>query len=182
MLQRISCAACGSNKFDRDAEGNLICSFCGTKFSSPREKVMCPACGTENPPEARRCMQCGLALGKACPTCNHVNPPGLDHCEKCAAPLDVLEAVISRARTQGRQIGYSKDQLVQSKQEDDSFMQAQRARLVEEERQRIARLAAQRQQAIKQQRLVIIIGLLFVGLLVAAGVALIVLTSGPPGG
>lgn len=179
-LRPITCAACGSSNFEHDAEDNLICSACGTKYASPRELIICPACGEENHPEARRCMNCGLVLGKTCAVCGHVNRPGLDHCEECASPLDVLSAVEERARGGGRQEGIVKQKLVQTKHQDMAYMQEQRARIDEEERQRRARLAQQRQESMKQQRMILTITLVGLAFLVLAVIVVLILSAGGP--
>ena len=87
-IKRISCTSCGGSQFARDEDGNLVCQFCGAQYQSLRDEILCRVCGTLNPSAARRCMNCGLILGRQCPVCAHVNPPGADHCEECASPLD----------------------------------------------------------------------------------------------
>jgi ribosomal protein L40E len=180
-LKRISCPSCGSSQFRHDDEGNLICEYCGTKFASPREEIVCPACGTENPPDARRCMQCGLMLGKSCPVCNHVNPPAAEYCEECASPLDVLESVYERARGGGRQKGMIKKHLVRSKQADMAYMQTERERIDAEERERQARLLVRQEQAQRQQKVIVAVTLAIVALLIVFGIVLALFLSQPGG-
>src|SRR5262245_5507922 len=95
-LKPIVCPSCGANTFEHDSAGNLICSHCGTKFESPRERILCPACHTYNSASAKICMNCGLTLGETCPVCNHVNPPGTENCLDCGTPLDALSSVMTR--------------------------------------------------------------------------------------
>jgi hypothetical protein len=176
-VRRITCPSCGGNQFQHDDEGNLICAFCGAQYASPREEIACPVCGTENPADAKRCMNCGLALGKVCPACNYVNPPGADHCENCAVPLDTLSSVLMRTKS-GRQYTtkLQKGQLVASKAEDMVYMQEQRARIEAEERERRARLAAQKAEAERQQRVIVSIVLGVFGLMVLVGFIVMMLT------
>src|SRR5215212_6001568 len=47
----------------------------------------CPSCGTENPHDARFCMQCGTALSRACPSCGTENPPQARFCMSCGTAL-----------------------------------------------------------------------------------------------
>lgn len=170
-LKRITCPSCGSSRFDHDSEGNLICSHCGVKFGSPRETLICPTCKTENPPQAKRCMGCGAALGKTCPVCNHPNAPGDDHCYHCGAPLDTLAAVSTRygvVKSLTENIRHQ--HRVQSKASGVRFMDEQRARLDAEERERAAFIAEQQFKAQRQQKTLIVIitllGIVFVGALV----------------
>src|SRR3954467_7840197 len=48
----------------------------------------CTGCGTENPHDARFCMQCGTALARSCPSCGTDNPPQARFCMSCGAALD----------------------------------------------------------------------------------------------
>lgn len=172
-LKRISCPACGSSHFEHDEDNNLVCAHCGTKFDSPREEIACPACGVLNPPEAKRCMNCGLMLGQRCVACNHVNPPGADHCENCAAPLDVLETVFARARSGGRQDSMMKAELLRTKQHDEVFMQQERERLEALERERQIELAERIARSRKEQRTIAVITV--IGLILMAALVISVL-------
>jgi ribosomal protein L40E len=180
-LQRITCPSCGSSHFEHDEEGSLICAHCGTKYASPREEIMCPACGTENPPDARRCMNCGLALGKVCPACNYANPPGADHCLNCGSPLDVLETIMTRARSGGRQDELARQRLIASKQSDMVYMQQQRELLDEEERQRLDHLAEQQREARRQQKIIVTVTLIALAVMAVVGVTLAVALLAPGG-
>lgn len=50
---------------------------------------LCPACGAQNPPEAKFCGECGTSLegGKTCPRCGTEVPPEGDVCEVCGTWL-----------------------------------------------------------------------------------------------
>lgn len=55
--------------------------------------IHCPSCGTENPPEAERCRECGTYLqAQACPQCGVSNPATANFCMRCGSSL-------SRTRT-----------------------------------------------------------------------------------
>ena len=182
-LKRIACAQCGSNSFVHDDEGNLICGHCGTKFDSPREDVICSACGTMNPPQAKRCMNCGLSLGQNCPACNHPNIPGADHCENCGTRLDVLSEVFARAEDGGRAKAMAlRERLVQSKAEDMQYMAEQRARIDAEDRERRARIAAQMEASRRETNRIILIMVIVVGIFVVLGLGAIILLSVIRGG
>ena len=49
--------------------------------------VICAACGTENGPGHKFCMECGEALARACPACGTPNPPQSKFCVECGASL-----------------------------------------------------------------------------------------------
>lgn len=177
-LKPITCAACGASAFEHDAEGNLICTHCGTKFASPREEIICPTCGTSNPAGAIRCMNCGLALGKLCPVCNTPNLPGAEVCIHCATPLDTLAAISTR-KGEGKRISDAmrEQRLVEQKGGDAIYMAEQRARIEAEERVRLEQLAAQQAESRRQQTTVIIVAVGLVMCLVIAGAALLLLTA-----
>ena len=50
--------------------------------------VSCVACGTENPPDARFCMNCGARLDRRCPSCGTKAPPDARFCMSCGTALD----------------------------------------------------------------------------------------------
>lgn len=172
-VMRISCPSCGGNQFDHDEAGNLICSFCGARYASPGEEIICPACGTKNPPDARRCMECGLVLGKLCPVCNHMNPAGADYCLECAAPLDTLETIYARLRERQTGSTVRAERMTAAKHLDQIYMEAQHERLQAEERERLARLAEQRARAIRQQRRLMTLTVA-AGLIIFAGVMMLI--------
>ena len=49
--------------------------------------MICPACGTENRPGAKFCMECAAPMAAACPTCGSTNSPTAKFCSECATPL-----------------------------------------------------------------------------------------------
>jgi class 3 adenylate cyclase len=49
--------------------------------------MKCPTCGTDNPANARFCIQCGAPLPRVCASCGAVNPAGARFCNQCGAPL-----------------------------------------------------------------------------------------------
>src|SRR5258706_1713397 len=50
-------------------------------------RMKCPTCGTDNPANARFCIQCGTPLPRGCASCGAVNPAGARFCNQCGAPL-----------------------------------------------------------------------------------------------
>src|SRR5262249_15356729 len=51
--------------------------------------MICPKCGTNNPDNARFCIECGqpLSLPITCPVCGAVNPAGARFCNQRGSPL-----------------------------------------------------------------------------------------------
>ena len=68
--------------------------------------MICIACGTDNPPGARFCMQCGQALPRVCPRCGTVNPPQARFCMHCGTPL-VEGATVSGAAPAGEDTDFT---------------------------------------------------------------------------
>jgi len=179
-LKPITCPSCGANDFEHDSEGNLICSHCGVKYASPREEIVCPACQTLNPADAKVCKECGLALGRICPACDQVNTPGTEHCVNCGTPLDTLALVTSRMGAgKRRSDALRENRLVKQKGEDMVYMQGQRERIDAEERARLAQLAAQQQKSRSEQRtLTLVVGVILLLIVVGAAAASFLLASG----
>ena len=50
--------------------------------------MSCPACGTDNPPGAHFCMNCGANLERRCPSCNTKASPEARFCMNCGASLE----------------------------------------------------------------------------------------------
>ncbi len=179
-LKPITCPSCGSSRFERDNEGNLICSACGTKFASPREQIVCPACGTYNPADANVCMNCGLTLGKICPACNHLNPPGTENCLECGTPLDTLSSLATRVgEGKRRSQALREQQLVRQKGDDLAYMERERERIDAEEQARQLQLARQRAEARRQQSNLIAISVVVL-LVIFVGIAVISLLMAVP--
>jgi class 3 adenylate cyclase len=49
--------------------------------------MICPNCGTANPPHAKFCIECGHPLPRLCATCGAENPAAARFCNQCGAPL-----------------------------------------------------------------------------------------------
>ena len=71
-------------------------------------------------------------------------------------------------------------QLVDTKHEDMRYMQEQRERLKEEEHRRMAQLAAQRVESQRQQRVMITIVLVGIGIAIIAGTILVLIATNSP--
>jgi tRNA A-37 threonylcarbamoyl transferase component Bud32 len=154
------CQLCGGQDFVQDFDGRFICGSCGTPLGQAPEDIDCPACGTLNPPQARKCMNCGLTLGRMCPSCNYQNPPTTDICLQCGTRLDRLSSMMMRTPSgKAQATKQAQEVAVKSKGHDAAFMEQQRIRLEEEERQRLIDFGAQKHEAVRQQRLIMTITL-----------------------
>jgi len=51
--------------------------------------MRCPACGSNNPAEAKFCDQCAAAMPTACQSCGRVNRAGAKFCAACSSPLEL---------------------------------------------------------------------------------------------
>ncbi len=54
--------------------------------------MICPTCHTENPDNARFCLNCGAALAKQCPNCQADLPLGARYCMHCGQSLRATTA------------------------------------------------------------------------------------------
>src|SRR3954469_6891280 len=57
--------------------------------------MQCPACNTENPPQARFCMGCAAPLARRCSACGTVLPESARFCIECAQPVAAPAPVVT---------------------------------------------------------------------------------------
>lgn len=60
--------------------------------------MRCSSCDTNNAPDARFCIDCGMALGQTCPSCHSNNPPTARFCGQCGTAL-VTKTAASKSST-----------------------------------------------------------------------------------
>lgn len=80
QVKMVFCSAC-AKKFPNNM---TFCPHCGNKYRP------CPKCGTDNPEEARRCVNCGTPLAGAANKCAHCHteiPQGYAFCPGCGQPV-----------------------------------------------------------------------------------------------
>ena len=58
--------------------------------------MICPNCGTANPPHAKFCIECGHPLPRLCANCGAENPTAARFCNQCGAPLQGEAGAIPR--------------------------------------------------------------------------------------
>src|SRR5215831_5331158 len=58
--------------------------------------MRCTRCHQENPPQAKFCLECGIALALKCATCGTELPVGAKFCLECGQPLSAHATVASR--------------------------------------------------------------------------------------
>src|SRR5215210_5112946 len=49
--------------------------------------MRCSACSTENPPQAKFCLECATPLARRCSGCGTVLPEAAKFCMECAQPV-----------------------------------------------------------------------------------------------
>src|SRR5678815_573782 len=49
--------------------------------------MRCSACSTENPPQAKFCLECAAPLARRCSSCGTVLPDAAKFCMECAQPV-----------------------------------------------------------------------------------------------
>lgn len=79
-VKMVFCSAC-AKKFPSSMG---FCPNCGNKYRP------CPNCGSDNPEEARRCVNCGNPLSGGTPKCPHCHteiPAGCSFCPGCGQPV-----------------------------------------------------------------------------------------------
>ena len=79
-VKMVYCSAC-AKKFPSSMS---FCPNCGNKYNP------CPNCGSDNPEEARRCVNCGTPLIGSAPKCPHCHteiPSGRAFCPGCGQPV-----------------------------------------------------------------------------------------------
>lgn len=80
MPKMVYCSNC-AKKFSNTMK---FCPHCGNAYHP------CPACGTDNPENAQRCVSCGTALHNAtqeCPHCHAKIAQGSTFCGNCGSPI-----------------------------------------------------------------------------------------------
>src|SRR6059036_4007268 len=60
--------------------------------------MQCPRCQTENPPQAKFCLECASPLARACPNCSTQLPPSAKFCPECAHPVAANGLTASQPR------------------------------------------------------------------------------------
>lgn len=84
QVRMVYCAGC-AKRFPSNMD---YCPNCGHKYNP------CPACGTDNDENARRCVSCGnpLAVEARCPSCDTKLQPGAAFCPNCGKPVGTAGA------------------------------------------------------------------------------------------
>lgn len=93
QVRMVYCSAC-AKKFPNNM---AFCPHCGNKYNP------CPSCGTDNPKDARRCVNCGTALAGPANKCAHCHtevPQGYAFCPGCGQPVMQQSNTCSRCGTQ----------------------------------------------------------------------------------
>ena len=59
--------------------------------------MVCPRCRTENPPQAKFCLECVTPLARRCTSCGTPLPPSAKFCLECAHPVGGVPGGPARA-------------------------------------------------------------------------------------
>jgi hypothetical protein len=92
-LAALPCRFCAAQGLQLEPDGRAVCRFCGTENAI--EGVVCPHCECINLPSAAGCAHCGLPQQAVCPACGHLNWSGREACAACRAPLDAIARMAS---------------------------------------------------------------------------------------
>ncbi|PYN39675.1 MAG: hypothetical protein DMD95_23980, partial [Candidatus Rokuibacteriota bacterium] len=60
--------------------------------------MQCPRCQTENPPQAKFCLECASPLARTCANCGTPLPPIAKFCLECAHPVAETGPTPGRSR------------------------------------------------------------------------------------
>ncbi|MDR2466588.1 MAG: SPFH domain-containing protein [Prevotellaceae bacterium] len=93
-IRDVYCSNC-SRKFSNT---HRFCPHCGDSYNP------CPKCGTDNDPNARRCVSCGSALSDGdgtatCPSCNAPVPANAAFCGNCGKQMQAPSDKCGRCGT-----------------------------------------------------------------------------------
>jgi ribosomal protein L40E len=61
----------------------------------------CPRCQQENPPQAKFCLECGIAVVLKCTVCGTALPAGAKFCLECGQSVAAQPAIASRFTSPG---------------------------------------------------------------------------------
>src|SRR5262245_59640001 len=70
----------------------------GSSLGAWSHGMQCSRCQTENPPQAKFCLECAAPLPRACPGCGTLLPPAAKFCVECAQPVGTAAPGPARSR------------------------------------------------------------------------------------
>ena len=174
VLQSLKCTQCGASPLTDNANGTLSCPYCGATFAHP-ERV-CPRCSTLNAADARECTVCGEKLKEPCVRCGALNWAQAQYCQRCGAALGVLEHIAARRyRTEADRLQGIQAQASRIKEDTERSSQERLGKMWAQERARLEKLAHDKAEQQRQERLLWMIAAAGIILLVLVVVALTVM-------
>lgn len=93
-LRSITCSNCQGAGLELEANGLIVCRFCGT--TNALAGVICPKCEHVNPEGTDTCGDCRSSLLRSCPACGNQNWSGADACRQCGQSLDAMSRLSTR--------------------------------------------------------------------------------------
>ncbi len=157
----LTCPECQQGELVDTGDGRLTCANCGQRYLAPQR--LCPFCEEENEPGAKVCAHCGRSLERTCPRCSTINAIQAEMCAVCSLKFDTIGHIA--AREELRHVDrFSRHAQVASevKANDLAHVQQRSEQMWEQERQRLATLAAQRQEQRRQERRMMYAAIVFV--------------------
>jgi ribosomal protein L40E len=154
----------------------MICDLCQAVYVLPENA--CPECGAQCDSEARYCPACGAELVYECRSCGAPNPHSAEKCTKCGQDLDFLSVLFARAaQRRSDWMDDLREGASEIKAQQEAASQAQLAELWDAERQRRKALAEARAERDRQQRIImtvlsVVIGIIVIGVLGAIAISL----------
>ena len=179
QLTEFECANCGAAEMIKAADGQLVCTFCGSAFGAAIQ--ICPKCGRYHEAGARHCANCGARIVRDCPACGADNWAVSEFCDQYGRNLDNIERMTQRwQKTTQDHLAERRAAAGALKESEERASQQRMAAMAEAERQRqeaLARAEAERQARERRAvlALMIAIGALFA---VTVLVALVVELAG----
>jgi len=172
-LSDITCTNCEGAGLELQAEGAVVCRYCGTP--NPVDGVVCPRCEDVNTPGADICGGCRQSLVKACPACSTKNWVGAERCSHCGRALDAVALVSSHWGTNpANRLNEQMRANSELKMQQLADGERRTADFAAIEQRRLARLAEARQRRDAQQRVLFsVLGLALAGFMVFVVVILV---------
>jgi hypothetical protein len=173
-LRQTACLHCGGAGLQLNADGQVLCKFCGTANDLPG--TVCPRCECVSAAGAEFCENCQRPLFRVCPDCRTKNWSGTTHCARCGRPLDTLDGLIGRLQedTDGR---------LNRQQYEATGLKALEGQAAERRLEQLRSIDQRREQAqseamarrLVRERQIITTFVVIVGLVVIVALAVIVL-------
>ncbi|MBN1657819.1 MAG: zinc ribbon domain-containing protein [Anaerolineae bacterium] len=176
QLTEFECANCGAAAMVKAADGQLVCTFCGSAFGEAVR--ICPKCGRYHEEGVRHCARCGARIVRDCPVCGADNWVLSEFCDQCGRNLDMVERMAQRwQKTTQDRLAERRATVGALKESEERASQQRMAAMMEAERQRLEALAhAEAQQQERDRRVYIALSVAIVVLLAVTAMVLLIMS------